>query len=97
MSAYVIAQIEITDPATYGEYTKEVLATITAHGGRFLVRGGKVEVLEGDITPKRVVVIEFPDVATLKRWYRSPEYQAILPLRKRASKGSLFLVEGAAA
>jgi uncharacterized protein (DUF1330 family) len=95
MSAYVIANIEVTDPATYGEYTKGVLATITAHGGRFLVRGGKVEVLEGDIVPKRVVVIEFPDAEALKRWYRSPEYQAILPLRKRAARGSLYMVAGA--
>ena len=95
MAAYVVAQIEVTDRAAYDEYRKGVQATVAAHGGRFLVRGGAVEVLEGDFVPKRVVVIEFPDADALKRWYRSPEYRPLLELRKRASKGSLYMVEGA--
>ena len=72
-----------------------VPATITAHGGRFLVRGGAVEVLEGGFVPRRVLVLEFPDADALKRWYRSPEYRPLLALRKRASKGSLYMAEGA--
>ena len=95
MAAYVIAQIEVTDQAAYDEYRKGVQATIAAHGGRFLVRGGAVEVLEGDVIPKRVVVLEFPDADAALRWYRSPEYQPLLALRKRASLASLYVVEGA--
>ncbi|MGC1816109.1 MAG: DUF1330 domain-containing protein [Casimicrobiaceae bacterium] len=95
MAAYVVAQLEVTDQAAYDEYRKGVPATIAAHGGRFLVRGGAVEVLEGDFVPRRVVVLEFPDAVALKRWYHSPEYRPLLALRKRAARGSLYMVEGA--
>ncbi len=95
MAAYLIAQIEVTDQAAYDEYRKGVPATIAAHGGRFLVRGGAVEVLEGDFVPRRVVVLEFPDAGALKRWYRSPEYRPLVALRKRAATGSVYMVEGA--
>ncbi|MHB8493111.1 MAG: DUF1330 domain-containing protein [Casimicrobiaceae bacterium] len=95
MAAYLIAQIEVTDQAAYDEYRKGVPATTAAHGGRFLVRGGAVEVLEGDFVPRRVVVLEFPDAGALKRWYRSPEYRPLLALRKRAATGSVYMVEGA--
>lgn len=95
MAAYLIAQIEVIDQAAYDEYRKGVPATIAAHGGRFLVRGGAVEVLEGDFVPRRVVVLEFPDAGALKRWYHSPEYRPLLGLRKRAATGSVYLVEGA--
>jgi uncharacterized protein (DUF1330 family) len=94
MAAYLIANVEVTDPERYEEYRKVVPATIAKFGGRYLARGGAVEVLEGDIAPRRVVVLEFPDAAAIKRWYASPEYQHILELRHRASKGSLFIVEG---
>ncbi|MDE2360002.1 MAG: DUF1330 domain-containing protein [Betaproteobacteria bacterium] len=94
MAAYLIAQIEVIDQATYDEYRKGVPATIAAHGGRFLVRGGAVEVLEGDFVPRRVVVLEFPDAGALKSWYRSPEYRPLLALRKRAARGSVYMVEG---
>lgn len=95
MAAYVIAQVEVTDRVAYDEYRDGVQATIAAYGGRFLVRGGAVEVLEGDFVPKRVVVLEFPDADAARRWYRSPEYQPLLALRMRASRGSLYVVEGA--
>ena len=94
MAAYLIAQLEVVDPATYAEYGKAVTATITAHGGRFLVRGGAVEVFEGDLAPKRVVVLGFPDTDTLRRWYRSPEYAPLIAMRRRAARGSLYMVEG---
>lgn len=94
MTAYVIAQLEVLDQAAYAEYGKQVPATIAAHGGRFLVRGGEVEVFEGDFVPKRVVVLEFPDAEALKRWYRSPEYAPLLAIRKRAARGSLYMVSG---
>jgi uncharacterized protein (DUF1330 family) len=94
VATYLIANIEVTDPVLYEEYRKVVPASIARFGGRFLCRGGAVQVLEGDFAPKRVVVLEFPDVAAIKRWYESPEYRPLLEMRQRASKGSLFIVEG---
>ncbi len=95
MPAYLIADIEITDPDGYAEYRKGVPATIEAHGGRFLARGGATQPLEGDWAPARLVIIEFPSLARLKTWYESPEYRPLLELRRRSSKGNLLAVEGA--
>jgi len=95
MAAYVVGEIEVTDAATYEEYRKQVLAVVTKYGGRFIVRGGKVEPLEGDWSPKRLVVLEFPSLEQAQKWYRSPEYAPLIALRKRASRGKLILVEGA--
>jgi uncharacterized protein (DUF1330 family) len=95
MAAYVIGEIDVTDPAGYDEYRKHVLATIERHGGRFLVRGGAVEALEGGWAPKRLVVLEFPTLAKAREWYRSPEYAPLIKLRQKASRGKLIAVEGA--
>ena len=95
MSAYLIGEIEVTDPAVYEEYRKQVLAVVTQYGGRFLVRGGKIDPKEGGWNPKRVVVLEFPSLAQAQKWYDSPEYAPLIKLRQRASKGKLILVEGA--
>jgi uncharacterized protein (DUF1330 family) len=94
MNAYVIGEIEVTDPAVYNDYRKQVLATITKYGGRFLARGGKAEALEG-AAPKRVVVLEFPSYEQALKWYRSAEYAPLITLRQKASKGRLLLAEGA--
>jgi uncharacterized protein (DUF1330 family) len=94
MAAYVIGEIEVTDPATYEDYRKQVLATVEKHGGRFIVRGGKMEALEGDWSPKRLVVLEFPSMQKLLTWYRSPEYAPLIKLRQKASRGKLVAVEG---
>jgi len=94
MSAYVIADVEVKDPETYAEYRRQVLPLVERHGGRFIVRGGVHRVLEGDWRPGRVVVIEFPDMAALDAWYRSPEYAALIRLRQGVSRGSLIAVEG---
>jgi uncharacterized protein (DUF1330 family) len=95
MPAYLIGNIEVTDPAAYEEYKKGVAATIAAYGGRSLVRpGGAMEVLEGDWTPKRLVILEFPSAAKLKAWYNSPEYRPLLQIRLRSAKSSLVMVEG---
>jgi uncharacterized protein (DUF1330 family) len=96
MPAYVIAEVEVTDPAAYEPYRPLAAASIARLGGRFIARGGAAELLEGSGTPQRVVVIEFPDMATARRWYRSEEYQAALKIRQAASRGRLILVEGAA-
>jgi len=94
MAAYVIGEIEVTDPTTYAEYGRQVLATIEKFGGRFVVRGGAVEPLEGGWTPKRLVVLEFPTMAKAREWYRSAEYAPLINLRQKASRGKLLAVEG---
>ena len=93
MAAYLVANIEVTDAAGYDDYRKGVAATIEQYGGRFLVRGGATEALEG-APPKRVVVLEFPSLEQAKRWWDSPEYRPLRDLRRRASRGDLFLVSG---
>ncbi|HVJ11239.1 MAG TPA: DUF1330 domain-containing protein [Burkholderiales bacterium] len=95
MSAYLIGEIEVTDPAGYEEYRKQVLAVVTKYGGKFLVRGGKVDAKEGGWNPKRVVLLEFPSMAQAQKWYDSPEYAPLIKLRQKASEGKLILVEGA--
>ena len=95
MSAYVIAEVDVVDPAAYEEYRKQVLAVVTKYNGKFIVRGGKVEPKEGGWTPRRIVVLEFPSLAQAQKWYDSPEYAPLIKLRQKASKGKLILVEGA--
>ena len=94
MAAYLIADTIITDSKTYDEYRRQVAPLIAKFGGRFVVRGGPHEVLEGDWKPHRVVVIEFPSMAVLKSWYGSPEYAPLLAMRLRSSTDSLVAVEG---
>ena len=94
MVAYVIADTDITDHKTYDEYRKRVLPLIEKFGGKFIVRGGPHEVLEGSWKPHRMVVIQFPDMATARAWYNSPEYAPLLALRQPAAKDHLVLVEG---
>ena len=95
MAAYVIGEIEVTDPALYEEYRRQVMAVVTRYGGKFLVRGGKVETLEGGWAPSRFVALEFPSMEQAQKWYRSPEYAPLIELRQKASRGKLILVEGA--
>jgi len=95
MAAYLVADIAgIDDTASYDEYRKHTPGAIAQFGGKFIVRGGKTESKEGDWNPHRFVVIEFPDMAAARRFYHSPEYQKILPLRLKASQGKVLLVEG---
>ena len=94
MSAYVIADVEVLDSAAYEEYRQQVPATIAAFGGRYLVRGGALTVLEGTWSPKRCVVLEFPSMAQLKAWYDSPAYVPLRAIRERSTKSNLVMVEG---
>jgi uncharacterized protein (DUF1330 family) len=94
MAAYLIADTLITDPQAYDEYRRQVAPLITKFGGRFIVRGGKHEVLEGDWQVHRIVAIEFPSMAALKSWYGSPEYAPLIAMRQRASTAVLVAVEG---
>jgi uncharacterized protein (DUF1330 family) len=95
MSAFVVVQESVTDQATFDTYRKEVLPTIASHGGRFVVRGGALTVLEGQWPLPRLVIIEFPSREAAEGWYRSPAYQKILPLRLKSSTGNLVIVDGA--
>jgi uncharacterized protein (DUF1330 family) len=96
MPAYLIVEVEVTDPAGYAGYKKMVPPTLAAYGGRFLVRGGECETLEGEWRPKRIVVLEFPSVARAKEWWASPEYRAAKALRQRTAKTQMIVVEGVA-
>lgn len=94
MKAYVIAQIDITDPETFKAYQQKVPATIDAFGGRYLVRGGTQEMFEGEAHSSRTVIVEFPDTATAKAWYASDDYADPLATRLKSATGTLTLVEG---
>jgi uncharacterized protein (DUF1330 family) len=94
MAAYIIAEVDVTDPDSYAGYRELVPATLETYGGRFLVRGGPAEALEG-AAPKRIVILEFADAAAARRWYDSPEYRKAKAMRQAASTGRLILAEGA--
>ena len=94
MPAYLFANVEVTDAAGYEQYKQRISATIEAYGGRYLVRGGATEVLEGEWVPKRMVILEFADMTRLKAWYRSPEYRPLLELRQATATSTLVAVEG---
>jgi uncharacterized protein (DUF1330 family) len=96
MAAYVIAELDITDPAGFEAYRRDVPATIAAYGGRYLVRGGAIEVVEGDWQPPRIAILQFESMAQAKAWYASPEYRALLDVRLRTTNSKLVFVEGVA-
>jgi len=78
MPAYVVVNVEVHDQTRYEEYKTLAPSSIAAHGGRYLARGGSIEVLEGSWDPRAIVVVEFPDMATARTWYASPEYAEAL-------------------
>lgn len=94
MPAYVIVDLTVTDQATMDEYRKQVPATIAKYGGRFLVRGGAHQTLEGGWKPNRLVVLEFPTMDGARRWYDSEEYREPKALRFKAGRANLVMVEG---
>jgi len=96
MPAYVIVETDIHDPEQYERYKAASPGAVAAGGGRFLARGGEVAVLEGDWHPSRIVILEFPDLETAKRWYVSPEYEQAKALRAGAASLRLVAVEGLA-
>lgn len=96
MPAYVVVEVTVTDPERYAAYVKAGTPLVAQHGGRFVVRGGPVEGLEGAWSPQRLVVLEFPDRAAARRWYHSPEYTAARKLREGAAVWRGVLVEGVA-
>ncbi len=95
MAGYIVADIEVTDPGEYQKYAQQTAATLERYGGKFLVRGGQPETLEGDRNSKRVVIIEFPSVEHAKSWYNSPEYSAIKGMRHRSAVSNILIAHGA--
>jgi uncharacterized protein (DUF1330 family) len=94
MPAYIIALITVTDAEKYEAYKALAPAAIAAHGGRYLVRGGPVQTLEGEPERRRIAVLEFPSVEAAKAFYRSAEYEAAREKRRGAAQAQLILVEG---
>jgi len=94
MPGYLIAMIEVVDPKGFEEYREKVPPTIAAHGGRYLARGGQVEVLEGSLPSKRIAVVEFPSLAEAKAWWQAPEYQPLRAIRERTTNSTLVITEG---
>lgn len=94
MSAYFFAEIEITNLEGYETYRPLAASSVAQYGGKFVMRGGVTEPLEGDWLARRRVLIEFPDMAAAKRWYFSPEYQAALKVRLAHSTGRTAIFEG---
>ncbi len=92
--AYVIVELNVTDSPTYQRYSAKVQETLVPFNGRFIVRGGKMQAIEGE-APKRLVVIAFDSAEKARAWYDSPAYKAILPMRLKSAKTRLFIVEGA--
>jgi uncharacterized protein (DUF1330 family) len=90
----VIAEIDITDPKAYEEYRAKVPGVIAKYGGKYIVRGGKVEPLEGGWQPKRLAVIEFGSMKQALEFDRSEDYAPLIKLRQRASRGKIVIVEG---
>jgi uncharacterized protein (DUF1330 family) len=94
MSAYVIVQVSVNDTERYELYKQMSPGTIAAYGGRFIVRGPKVETLEGTWAPLRLVVLEFPSVERAKEWWNSPEYAEAKALRQATASTQMIVVDG---
>ena len=95
MPAYMVVQVKVTDPEKYAAYREAVPAVVQAFGGRYVVRGGAVEVLEGSHDGRRVVLFEFPSVEAIKRFWHSPEYAKVKPLRDNAAEIDVWAIPGA--
>ncbi len=94
MSVYVIADVEITDASLYGQFLEQVGPTIDSYGGRFVARGGEIEVIKGDWTPKRIAIMEFDTAEQVKEWLGSPEFTALNEIRTKSSNINMVVVEG---
>ena len=94
MATYIVGDIHITDSTAYQAHVPRALATIARFGGRVIAGGGKIDLLEGDLMPERVFIIEFPSAAAARRWYQSDDHQEALQVRLSASHGRVFLIEG---
>ncbi len=97
MAAFLIVDVtQVRNEPVYNEYRKGVPSTLAAHGGDYLVRGGHIEVLEGDWRPQRIVVVQFDSVAAARKWWQAPAYSPLKTLRQQSTTTNMILVEGVA-
>ena len=94
MAVYAVVNIQITDPDRYAQYREQAPPTIAHYGGKYLARGGKVEVLEGEWTPQRLVILEFESMKRFNEWYNSPEYAPLKRLRGETTLSDFVVIEG---
>ena len=94
MPAFLVADIEVTNPEGYKRYQDMVPSTIEKHGGKYIARGGELEHVEGKWAPKSMVIVRFPNMITLRKWYNSDDYQNIIKFRTDNSCGNVVFVEG---
>jgi uncharacterized protein (DUF1330 family) len=94
MAAYIVVEVEVRDAERYEDYKRMVPLTLTPYGGRFIVRGGEAEALEGEWSPKRVVIVEFPSVERAKAWWSSAEYAEAKALRQATAHSRMIVVAG---
>jgi uncharacterized protein (DUF1330 family) len=94
MPAYVVVQIDVKDPDRYEEYKRLAPSSIAEHGGKYLVRGGQLETLEGDWSPKRFVILEFESLERAKQWWSSEQYKPAKKLRHSTAHSQMIVVEG---
>ncbi len=94
MAAYVIASVTVKDSDGYEEYRQHTLPSLQPFGGKFIVRGGPVDILEGQWQPKRLVIIEFESIEKARSWYNSAEYTRIKAIRQRTAETDMIMVEG---
>ncbi len=94
MPAYVIVEINVTDPVRYEEYKKQAATTVAENGGRYIVRGGPVEVLEGSRPPGRIVILEFPSREQARRWWDCESYRTAKAIRHATASTEMVLVDG---
>ena len=94
MAAYVIGDIEVTDPTAFQEYRNRVGATVEQYGGKFVVRGGRVNPKEGEWKPRLLVMLEFPSLEQAERWYGSSEYKPLIAMREKAATTQLIIADG---
>ena len=94
MAAYVITDVEVTDASLYGQFLEKVTATVEGHGGKFVARGGALDVISGDWTPKRIALLEFGSVEQAHAWLSSPDYTALDDIRTKSSNINMVVVEG---
>ncbi len=94
MAAYFVVNLDVRDPERFATYREKVATVVADHGGRYLVRGGELHPIEGDLGLKRLVVLEFPSLEAAGRFYESPEYAPLLKLRQESADSDIVLVEG---
>jgi len=94
MTAYVILDVEVTDPARYAEYRDLATPPVAQYGGKYIARGGKAENLEADWSPSRVVILQFESIEQARKWMNSPEYSPAKEIRHQAATTRSIVVEG---